>query len=130
LASNDKDLKISPEYDLESYFRMIAKIAHAFAVSQIGLDGFEPHLLPIIIGNVVRLIPYLIGASKDDIPVRSDALSHQVGLGTLPWGTGHMVRVRIRLFAAHDHTPAYNVIVGPLKMSLEQFELRIARLVG
>src|ERR1700730_10388988 len=127
LATNHPNLSTMANhldsFDLGCYFRMIAKIAHSFTVGQIGLGSFDPDLPPIIIGNHLELVAYLIGGSEIDLPVRSDALSHQVGLGIVPWEDGHLVRARIRLFAFH-HSPAYDVIVGRLVISQEEFDAR------
>jgi hypothetical protein len=126
LATNNPNPRTPKTYDLFGYFRMIAKIAHAFTVSQIGIDGFDPALPQIIIGNAVQLTSYLIGAANDEVPTRSNALSHQLGLGVITWGNDYLACVRMRLFAFHDRSPAYNVIAGPLTVSLEQFALRVA----
>ena len=64
--------------DMVAYFQMIAKIAHCFAVATLGSDGFDPCLPPLIVGNRIDLISHLIGASRDHLPVRPDALSHQI----------------------------------------------------
>jgi hypothetical protein len=110
--------------DIGSYLRMIAKIAHSFAVGQIGLDGFNADLRQFILGHDFNMASFLIGHSTVDLPVRSDALSHQVGLGILPWGPIQFVRVRVCLFARHN-SPAYDVIVGRLAIPLDLFESRV-----
>ena len=110
--------------DVGSYIRMIAKIAHSFAVGQIGIDGFNADLRQFILGQDFNMASFLIGCSTVDLPIRSDALSHQVGLGILPWGPIQFVRVRVRLFARHN-SPAYDVIVGRLAIPLELFESRV-----
>lgn len=43
----------------EIFLRVIAKIAHCFAVAEIGIDGFKPTLLPIIEGKSNQLIKYI-----------------------------------------------------------------------
>jgi hypothetical protein len=116
---------ITPTIDLVQYFRMIAKIAHGFAVARAGIDAFEHHLPHIIIRSLAPVIPYLIGRSNSEIPVRPDALSHQLGLGLEPNGQGgYLVSVRVCLFA-FNKGPAYDVIAGPLLISRETFEARL-----
>ena len=61
--------------------------------------------------------------------MRSNALSHQFGLGIVPWEDVHLVRARIRLFAFH-HSPAYDVIVGRLVISQEEFDARAVAPLG
>jgi hypothetical protein len=122
LAANIVPARL-PKIDVTSYFRMIAKIAHSFAVSQIGIDGFVHYLPNVIIKQLPILIPHLIGISDTVLPLRPDALSHQVGLGLIPWSGGHLVRARIQLFA-FNRGPPYDVIVGPLSITEAQFDER------
>lgn len=112
--------------DMGSYLRMIAKIAHSFAVAQIGIDGFNADLREIILGHNFDMASFLMGGSRDDIPVRENGLSHQVGLGIIPWGPIQFVRVRVRLFARHN-SPAYDIIVGRLAIPIDLFESRVLR---
>lgn len=128
LAANIMPARL-PQLDIRAYFRMIAKIAHAFAVSQIGIDAFESHLPHIIIRDVAPIIPYLIGKSEIVLPIRPDTHSHQLGLGLTPWGGGHLVTARVQLFAL-SRGPAYKVIVGPLLISEAQFEARAHELLN
>jgi hypothetical protein len=114
-------LHVPTHIDMEAYFRMIAKIAHGFAVAILGINGFDPDLPPLIVHRHINLISYLIGASFDHLPVRADALSHQVGLGLIPWGHGQLLRCRVCLFAFHQ-APAYDVIVGQLTITEAQFD--------
>jgi hypothetical protein len=116
-----------PNLDVLSYFRMIAKIAHSFTVSQIGVDGFDPQLRPCIINNIPLMMPYFIGKSDVDLPVRPNVLSHQIGLDLVEWGTGYLVRARVQLFA-FNRGPAYDAVVGTLSISLEQFASRVQAL--
>jgi hypothetical protein len=127
LAANVVPTRL-PNVDVISYFRMIAKIAHSFAVSQIGIDGFDAHLPHIILGNQPVMIPYLIGISDATLPVRPNALSHQIGLGLIAWGGGHLVRVRVQLFA-FNRGPAYDAVAGTLSISQEHFESRVHALL-
>ena len=110
--------------DMVAYFQMIAKIAHCFAVATLGSDGFDPCLPPLIVGNRIDLISHLIGASRDHLPVRPDALSHQIALGLIPHDDGQLVRSRVCLFAFHK-APAYDVIVGRLLLSQARFHSRV-----
>jgi hypothetical protein len=106
--------------DTDAFLRMLAKIAHGFAVSQLGLNGFDPELPPFILGQSPDLAPYLLGNSFwPDIPIVPGHLSHQLGLTTIPWGDQHQVAVRIQLFAAHG-APSYTVIAGAITLSREQ----------
>jgi hypothetical protein len=113
-------------FDMDAFARMLAKIAHSYAVAELGLDGIDPELPDLILGKNSDLASYLIGASPHYFPARRDRLSHQISLGLLPHGERQLVCVHIRLFATHN-TPAYLVIAGELITSrqdlLERFEL-------
>jgi hypothetical protein len=117
-------LHVPAQLDMEVYFQMVAKIAHGFAVAILGINGFDPELPPLIVRRETRLISYLIGVSHERLPVRPDALSHQVGLGLVPRGEGQLVRSRICLFAFHQG-PAYDVIVGRLTLLEAEFDSRV-----
>src|ERR1700720_1091771 len=117
-------LYVPTHIDMVAYFQMIAKIAHCFAVATLGSDGFDPCLPPLIVGNRIDLISHLIGASRDHLPVRPDALSHQIALGLMPHDDGQLVRSRVCLFAFHK-APAYDVIVGRLLLSQACFHSRV-----
>ena len=123
LAANIMPARL-PQLDVRTYFRMIAKIAHAFAVSQIGIDAFDGDLPHIILRDVAPITPYLIGKSEITLPIRPDTHSHQLGLGLTPRGGGHLVTVRVQLFAL-SRGPAYKVVAGRLSMSEGQFEERV-----
>lgn len=46
----------SPGLDIKKFYRMLAKVAHSFAVATLGLNSFKPYLLDTI-----------LGADKDDL---------------------------------------------------------------
>ena len=93
---------------------MLAKTAHAFAVAELGLDGFEHRLAALILGKDLSLAAYLIGDYGADFPMPKRPPNHQVAWGLTPYGADWNVFVRIRLFSVHPATPAYCVIVGKL----------------
>jgi hypothetical protein len=124
MATNEKNIALPNEVNLRDYVRMVAKIAYSYAVGQLGLDAFESDLPKIIIDDVIQIASHLIGGSDTDLPVRRDSLSHQLGMGLIPWGSGNLVRVRMRLFAYHN-SPPYDIIAGRLMISADEFNVRI-----
>jgi len=42
---------VSVHFDMVAFMRMLAKIAHAFAVAEIGLDDLDPDLLDLMYGR-------------------------------------------------------------------------------
>ena len=105
---------ISLHFNHVAFMRMLAKVAHAFAVAEIGLGDLDPELPDLIHGRNLGLASYLIGRSDIHLPVPANNLGHQVAWGGIPYGTRVLVGVRIRLFAAHPTAPAYTVIAGVL----------------
>ena len=92
--------------------RVLAKTAHAFAVPQLGVDGFSPLLLDLIHRRVVENAPELVG-SDPYTPPPTVGVMHELSL--VPHEK--FVVVRIRLFASssvnEEHAmPVYMVVAG------------------
>ncbi len=98
--------------DEGDYGRMLAKIAHAYAVAELGCGNFQPFLVHIIRGIKPYYLPHFIGSALGKTPPYDDL--HQIeidqgGLGGI--GVGSLIVVKIRLFANRD-TPTHYVVVG------------------
>jgi hypothetical protein len=89
----------------DKFALMLGKIAHAYAVANCGIDGFEP-LIPDILINNSGDIFYYVGGAKDRQSAGLDSI-HQISMNF----KGNAVAVYVRLFSNLD-TPAYRVIVG------------------
>jgi hypothetical protein len=92
--------------------RVLAKIAHSFAVAQLGLGGFTPLLIDLIHARVVENAPELVG-SDPSTPPPAVGVMHQLSI--VPHD--RFVVVRIRLFASSsingNHAmPVYLVVTG------------------
>ena len=95
-------------FTVPEFFRMLAKIAHAYTVAELGLGGFTPFLVPAILGNKLDDSVQYIGGATGTAP--ASRLTHEISHAhhlTRP----ELVVVRIRLFAALD-TPTYIVATG------------------
>lgn len=92
--------------------KMLAKIGHAFAVAEVGLDGFQP-LLPNAIRGIAPWYPgYLVGG--DPNPVPKSEYTNEVGLHKSSSSTGQdYLLARIRLFGDLG-APVYQAVVGKL----------------
>jgi hypothetical protein len=106
--SADVEVYIKPQ----QLSRVLAKIAHAFAVAQLGLNGFTPLLLDLIHARVVANAPELVG-SDPNTPPPATGVMHELTL--VPHEK--FVVVRIRLFASSsikgEHTmPVYLAVAG------------------
>jgi hypothetical protein len=110
-VSAEVEVSIKPQ----QLSRVLAKIAHSFAVAQLGLEGFTPLLLDLIHTRVVANAPELVG-SDPNTPPPATGVMHQLSI--VPHE--RFVVVRIRLFASSsidgDHAmPVYIVVAGEKK---------------
>jgi hypothetical protein len=105
-------------YNLESFSRMLAKIAHSFAVAELGEENFEPALLRIIDGTNMSNVGALIG-QHETLPNNWDyrRYTHHISLRIVstPHGdyAGQWVCVGVHLFCRY--TPMrYTIVAGRL----------------
>ncbi|PTU71923.1 hypothetical protein [Chromobacterium haemolyticum] len=91
--------------------RMLAKIAHSYAVSELGLTGFTPLLLDIIRGTDTRHLSYYIGGTRELPPSSNDY--YEIELTTMESAEKILyLVVKIRLLADVSGMPEYWVVVG------------------
>jgi hypothetical protein len=91
--------------------RMLAKIAHSYAVAELGIEGFTPFLTNIILGVETRYLSHFIGGTREIPSASSDV--YEVNLSTIE-RTGHrpLFMVAIRLLSDVQGMPEYRVVVG------------------
>jgi hypothetical protein len=114
-------------FHLTSFLRMLAKIAHGYAVGELEIGSFH-HMLPkVILWERPELAQHLIGLSGDGFmpivgknmfvpnPSVSNSMytAHKCHIKLLRRETDYLVVVGICLFAAHG-TPFYECVAGPL----------------
>ena len=90
------------------YMRFLAKVAHAFAVGELGLGGFVPVLSDVILGNDDHA-RYWVGGT-DEVPPPEDRLIN-FQMGTASRDGQDYILVFVRLYASLG-TPQYVVVVG------------------
>jgi hypothetical protein len=93
----------------DDFGRMLAKVAHSYAVAELGLGNFEPFLVPIIRGVKPYYLPYYIGSAIGKEPPFTDL--HRIEIDESGLGIGKFIVVKLRLFADRD-TPTHYIIVG------------------
>lgn len=97
---------------LLSFARMLAKIAHSYAVASLGLNGFRPLLQDLITGKSSNA-HWLVGG--DESPWASEELAtsglHYIYLGDCIAAGNTYVVCGIQLFCVVD-MPKYHVVVG------------------
>jgi hypothetical protein len=98
----------TPYWDTHMLFRMLGKIAHAFAMAELGKGTFTPALVEMILTGKPDGFNHFGGDPDADDP--SNAL-HELGLGYQRANGKEYLVATIRLFANHKG-PTYHVIVG------------------
>jgi hypothetical protein len=103
--------EIGAVFPLE-FVRMIAKIAHSYAVAELKVDGFSPYLLDLILGRVEKLTHGLqwVGCEPTIPPPTGDLLSLSYNKCILPDGRKRIV-AKVQLFPFFS-TPVYHIVVG------------------
>ncbi|MCH7499413.1 MAG: hypothetical protein IH886_05305 [Nitrospinae bacterium] len=97
------------EMFVSEFCLMLAKIAHSYAVAELGVQGFEPVLTKIIRDNDMSDRATYIGGLNYEEP--HSPLLHELSFETHTCNKPNLVGVRIRLFA-HFDTPTYYVVAG------------------
>jgi hypothetical protein len=95
--------------DAESLGRVLAKSAHAYAVAELGMDGFKPFLIDIILGRPPLHLGQYVGSGVGDHPLGNDL--HEITFADPALGADRYVVVKIQLFANHK-MPVHYVVVG------------------
>lgn len=91
--------------DNRSFFRMLAKIAHSYAVATLRIDGFKPLLREFILEENDQVTTPFVGGIPEDQPAQTSL--HVIDME--PHDT--LVVVRLRLFAMLG-APTYRVVAG------------------
>jgi hypothetical protein len=111
LAAKSDAAAIAPTSTLQAsdFFRILAKIGHAFAVAEMGVGSFSPFLTPMICDAVTSNYGRYVGGLQCIEPAA--ALIHELSFDPVGGDRLGIVAVRIRLLAALE-TPTYHVAVG------------------
>ena len=97
-------------FNPELFSKMIGKIAHAFAVAELGMNGFVPFLPKALIGEEPWKLGYYVGGFPDEVP-RSEYIN-EIGLRLVDDNAGKPYHaVQIRIFGDAG-APVYQVVVG------------------
>lgn len=101
------------------FCKMLAKIAHGYAIAELGLGAFDPHLSGYIRGEHLDGEPQWIGGDIDAHRHAPNTRFHQIGWEVETVAGHHYLVVRLRLFCGIG-APAYRVVVGDLKRPLNE----------
>jgi hypothetical protein len=96
-----------------AWLRMLAKIAHGYAIAELGFNRFTPALPDLILGRNSHLCSYLIGKCPVPPPIPDHPPLLMIGMLCANIGEQRFVAVNMRIFAdLGEETPVYTVIAG------------------
>src|SRR5262245_60302076 len=115
-SPGDKDgFRIAP-MNPDAYARMLAKIAHAYAVAELGESAFWPKLRRFIRGRPMKALQWIGG----DLAVpKPEHRLHDIQWRIQRTGPTNYLVVSLRLFSFIG-SPQYHVVVGELARPLDQ----------
>ena len=96
------------EMQFHPYLRMLAKIAHAYAVATAGISAFKHELVPLILGKSNRFLHFIGGAPGATVV---QPRLHDFRLGRISVNGKPYYVVRVDLFA-HLPVPRFLIVVG------------------
>jgi hypothetical protein len=104
------------QIDALAFAIMLAKIAHGYAVYEVGLDGFIP-LLPSIIRGEDQAVFHYVGGTHSPMPTYiqtpTNGRRYQIAPFQCENGGQQYLCAQIRLFATvRPLTPVYTVVFG------------------
>ncbi len=91
-------------------FRFLAKTAHAYAVAELGYDGFTHFATDIILGRSQNYC-HLVGCMSDATEPMQNANVIELGYGAYPGAERSLVVIKVQVFGMYG-TPIYLVAVG------------------
>lgn len=100
---------MSTKFNAVVFNRLLAKIAHGFAVMEFGLDGFTPFLNDLIRGKDVTNSLYFVGCDRETRDSGTDP--YFLGLAIMRAPIPDLILVHIRMFSDLG-APPYLVAVG------------------
>lgn len=109
-------MRLAP-VDIVSFSRMLCKIAHAYAVAELGCSSFFPVLTRFIRGRPLRQAWHWIGG--DTATPTAEQHLHDIQLSVPTVNGKAYVMVSIRLFSFMG-SPRYHIIVGELTRPVDQ----------
>jgi len=113
-------------FNVQAFIQMLAKIAHGYAVGEVGLNNFAPLLPNIILWRDPMLANFLVGSASPEFaaqiplgerpePGAKNPMYDGIQLRILAQSIGSRVRITvfIRLFPVY-HQMLYEIIAGEL----------------
>lgn len=107
-GKSGRSVSVDVNGEAELVGRMLAKIAHAYAVAELGLGTFEPFLLDTILGRPPDQIGNYVGSS-DEAPQGDDL--HRVWIEGAGSKRPELIVVAVQLFADRGFA-IHRIVVG------------------
>ncbi len=105
--------RVGISLDGYAWVRMLAKIAHGYAIAELGFGRFSPALPNLILGRNPILATYLVGKCPLPPPIPENPPLLMIDMRCASVGEQRFVAVNMRLFAdLGRETPVYTVIAG------------------
>lgn len=109
----DKDgFQIAP-MDVPSFCRLLAKIAHSYAVAELGSAAFRPLLRRLIRGRTAIQALHWVGGEMEIPAVPTEPALHELRRDVRVVGGVRYLVVSVRLFSFFK-TPQYHIVVGEI----------------
>lgn len=103
---------IRHDADATKLARFVAKIAHAYAVAELGADTFQPYLQPLILGQAQDFLSHYIGGTYDEkLAPTSQTFDLALEIRRDAVGEEHWV-CSVRLYSHFSGMPRYLAVVG------------------
>jgi hypothetical protein len=115
-APNDGDgFRIAP-MNPDAYSRMLAKIAHSYAIAELGEAAFNPVLRNFIRGQPMQALQWIGDDTESPPPVPH---LHSIQWSAQTANGHHYLIVSLRLFSFMG-SPQYHIVVGELSCPLDK----------
>jgi hypothetical protein len=101
----------SANFPVVYFARMLAKIGYSYAVSVLGVDGFNALVLNLIMGRKEYDGNFLVGGTLVQLPPAVEPNTHQLWIEFPRVNGREFVVAIVRLFAGRG-APLYRVVVG------------------
>jgi hypothetical protein len=97
---------------INDFRRMLAKMAHCYAIAKVGVDGFTPLLRDVILNEDCDA-SHFVGSTVYPRKL-ANATHHNLDIGSVkhPDYAEPFLIVMTRLFGRHDAVPCYITVVG------------------
>jgi hypothetical protein len=104
-------------FEVVSFAQFIAKISHALAVAEFGIDSFDPYLPPLIRGRH-QDVPFYVGTNRQHSPF-SSAKDHRGSFEIISVGSDKYLCCNLQLLAGF-RLPIYQAVVAKSNEAVEE----------